>query len=83
MGGYTLGDYLVNSTILSTVYHHYRLVENPITKEKTFMSREDVIRIFLDSGKSEKEAIKYYNKCKTTLWEAYKVNKFGVLTVKD
>lgn len=83
MGGYTLGDYLVNSTILYTVYHHYRLVENPITKEKTFMSREDVIRIFLDSGKSEKEAIKYYNKCKTTLWEAYEVNKFGVLTVKD
>lgn len=83
MGGYTLGDYLVNSTILSTVYHHYRLVENPITKEKTFMSREDVIRIFLDSGKSEKEAIKYYNKCKTTLWEAYEVNKFGTFTVKD
>lgn len=83
MGGYTLGDYLVNSTILYTVYHHYRLVENPITKEKTFMSREDVIRIFLDSGKSEKEAIKYYNKCKTTLWEAYEVNKFGVFTVKD
>ena len=83
MGGYTLGDYLVNSTILSTVYHHYRLVENPITKEKTFMSREDVIRIFLDSGKSEKEAIKYYNKCKTTLWEAYEVNKFGIFTVKD
>lgn len=83
MGGYTLGDYLVNSTILSTVYHHYRLVENPITKEKTFMSREDVIRIFLDSGKSEKEAIKYYNKYKTTLWEAYEVNKFGILTVKD
>lgn len=83
MGGYTLGDYLVNSTILSTVYHHYRLVENPITKEKTFMSREDVIRIFLDSGKNEKEAIKYYNKCKTTLWEAYEVNKFGILTVKD
>ena len=82
MGGYTLADYMINTMTCSAIYHHHRLVENPITGQKKFMSKNDVIRNFTKMGIDEKTAKKIYKKSKITLWDAY-YQKDGYLTPKD
>lgn len=82
MGGYTLADYMVNSTMLLATYNHYRLLVNPHTNKKSFMSKSDAINTFTKYGYTEKEAIKIWEKSKITLWDAYK-NENGDFVLKD
>lgn len=82
MGGYTIGDYLINSMILAATYRHYRLITDVGTGKQKFMSRSEAIKMFMKYGYTEVEAVNQYESAKTTLRQAYKVVD-GVLTLKD
>lgn len=81
MGGYTMGDYLINTMILGATYNHYKLVDMPDGNGKAFMSKSDAIDLYTKYGYTEKEAIKKYNSSKETLRQAYGI-KDGYLTPK-
>ena len=82
MGGYTVADYLINTMILGATYNHYKLIDSPDGKTKSFMSKSDAVDLYMKYGYTEEEAIKKYNSSKITLKDAYYV-KDGYLTVKD
>lgn len=82
MGGYTVADYLINTMILGATYNHYKLIDSPDGKTKSFMSKSDAVDLYMKYGYTEKEAIKKYNSSKITLKDVYYV-KDGYLTVKD
>ena len=81
MGGYTVGDYLINTMILGATYNHYKLVDTPDGSSKAFMSKSDAIDLYTKYGYTEKEAIDKYSSAKITLRQAYIVED-GVLTPK-
>lgn len=82
MGGYTMGDYMINTMILGATYNHYRLVEMPYGAGKRFMSKSDAIDVFTKAGKTEDEAISIWESSKETLKQAYYVED-GLLKVKE
>lgn len=82
MGGYTLSDYMVNGLMLRATYNTYRLIKNPTTNKESFYSKTDAINEFTKLGYTEKQAIKLWEKSKTTLWDAYDCIE-GDFVVKD
>lgn len=82
MGGYTLTDYIINSMFLLSTYNHYKLMLNPKTGKNKFYSKSDAIDEFTKLGYTEKDAIKMWEKSKTTLWDAYSLQD-GLFILKD
>ena len=71
MAGYSITDYMVNSTILEAFYNNYHLMEDP-NGHKKFMNSDDAIRIYEKYGYSREDALKVWRKAsKQTLFDAY------------
>lgn len=77
MGEYTLVDYLSKGIITSMIYHHHRLVNNPLTGKDEFMTEEQVRYAYTAAGLDKEEGSKVWSTANTTLWDAYDVNKDG------
>lgn len=84
MGIFTVGDYTINAIIMMSVYHATRLVENPNNGKLEFMTEEECIDAFLKQGKTEKEAIKYFEKHSGNhLYNMYELGKDGSFNMKS
>lgn len=84
MGIFTIGDYIINSIILTSTYHAHRLIENPSTGELMFMNEEECIDMFVKQGKTEREAVKYFDKHSGNhLLKMYELGKDGEFQLKD
>lgn len=81
MGGFTLGDYMINTMLIGAVYNNYRLLIDPTTGKERFMSLEEFIISSENIGLTEKEAKRIYYKSKTHLFDAYIVEN-GLAKVK-
>lgn len=81
MGGYTLGDYLINTVICGAIYNNYRLVDTPTGKK--FMGRQKTIETLMKYGYSRKEALRAYYNSNIHLRDAYTVDKDGILVPKE
>lgn len=56
MGGYTLGDYMNNSIVMMSFYHHTRLFEDTSYAgvKPGFYTRNQLIKAFIDAGYTKK-----------------------------
>lgn len=81
MGGFSAGDFILKSQIVLSVYNNYRLVDDPVSGEKKFMSFTQFAAQYHpgDRHKAEEEFYKF----RTNLYDAYGKDKDGNLTVKD
>lgn len=71
MAGYSITDYMVNSTILEAFYHNYHLMDD-LNGRKRFMNSDDAIRIYGKHGYTRKEALKIWRLSKKdNLFNAY------------
>lgn len=86
MAGYSLADYMINTSTLLAFYRHFKLVEDPTTGEKKFMSRNQIIdmeRNILNNMKLGRKAGKrVWKRSEITLWDAYEFDKDGNFSVK-
>ena len=81
MAGYSITDYMVNSTILEAFYHNYHLMDD-LNGRKRFMNSDDAIRIYGKHGYTRKEALKIWRLSKKdNLFNAY-TQKDGIAVVK-
>ncbi len=80
MGGYTLGDYMNNTVVMMSFYHHVRFFDPheweisgvQISGVKPgFYTRNQLIKAFTDAGYSKKQAKAVYSDLHTTLYDAY------------
>lgn len=76
MGGYTLGDYMNNSVVMMSFYHHTRFFDASQFPQfyginTGFYTRNQLIKAFTDAGFTRKEAKGAYSQLHTTLWDAY------------
>ena len=73
MGGYTLGDYMNNSIVMMSFYHHTRLFEDTSYAgvKPGFYTRNQLIKAFTDAGYTKKQAKAVYSDLHTTLYDAY------------
>ena len=73
MGGYTLGDYMNNSIVMLSFYHHTRLFEDAsyVGVKPGFYTRNQLIKAFTDAGYTKKQAKAVYSGLHTTLYDAY------------
>lgn len=84
MGLFTAGDYSTNAIIMMSVYHATRLIKNPRTGVYEFMTEEECIDQFNKVGKSEKEAISYFDKHSDNhLYNMYDLTKNGDFVLKQ
>mgnify|MGYP003299882320 CR=1 FL=1 len=84
MGLFTVGDYSTNAIIMMSVYHATRLIKNPRTGMYEFMTEEECIDQFHKVGKSEKEAINYFEKHSDNhLYNMYELTKTGDFVLKQ
>ena len=84
MGLFTVGDYTTNAIIMMSVYHATRLVNNPVTNKLEFMTEEECIDAFNKVGKSEKEAISYFEKHSDNhLYNMYELADDGSFQLSD
>ena len=81
MGGYTLTDYMINSSVLMSFYHACRLIQLPNGKQE-FLNKSEAINRLTKLGYTYKEAENTWKKSKTNLWDAYEL-KDGLFQVKD
>lgn len=81
MGGYTLTDYMMNSSVLMSFYHACRLIQLPNGKQE-FLNKSEAINRLTKLGYTYKEAKNTWKKSKTNLWDAYEL-KDGLFQVKD
>lgn len=78
-GGYAGGDFFVKGSILTATYLEHKLISDPTTGEKMFISRSQFLdRYYRDNTKHGEQMWKTYNE---TLWDAYEV-KDGKMIVK-
>jgi hypothetical protein len=84
-GSYSAGDFLAKGTILTAVYHNYRLVNDPVTGERKFMSKHDWFQLSKahDNSKAgQKQARQAWRYAEITLWDAVEsVN--GIIEPKE
>jgi hypothetical protein len=78
MGGYTLGDYMNNSIVMMSFYHHTRLLKDEDIAEYEisgvsagFYTRSQLIKALTDAGHTKKQAKAIYSNLHTTLYDAY------------
>lgn len=78
MGGYTLGDYMNNSIVMMSFYHHTRLLKDEDIAEygisgvsAGFYTRNQLIKALTDAGHTKKQAKAIYSNLHTTLYDAY------------
>ena len=78
MGGYTLGDYMNNSIVMMSFYHHVRLLKDEDIAEygisgvnAGFYTRNQLIKALTDAGYTKKQAKAIYSNLHTTLYDAY------------
>ena len=78
MGGYTLGDYMNNSIVMMSFYHHTRLLKDEDIAEygisgvnAGFYTRNQLIKALTDAGYTKKQAKAIYSNLHTTLYDAY------------
>jgi hypothetical protein len=72
MGGYTLTDYMINSSVLMSFYHACRLIQLPNGKQE-FLNKSEAINRLTKLGYTYKEAENTWKKSKTNLWDAYEL----------
>ena len=77
MGEYTLVDYTFKGHLTAAVYHSIRLVRNPSTKRKEFMTKDQAMYHYHAAGLSMNDGLKEWKKAKVTLWDAYDVDDKG------
>ena len=77
---------MINTSTLLAFYRHFKLVEDPTTGEKKFMSRNQIIdmeRNILNNMKLGRKAGKrVWKRSEITLWDAYEFDKDGNFSVK-
>lgn len=73
MGGYTLGDYMNNSIVMLSFYHHTRFFDDASYAgiKPGFYTRNQLIKAFTDAGYTKKQAKAAYSGLHTTLYDAY------------
>lgn len=77
MGEYTLIDYLVKGGVTAMVYHHHRLMINPRTGKREFLTQEQAMYAYTAAGLSAKEGSEKWSNSKITLWDAYDLSDDG------
>ena len=87
MGGFTLGDYMANSLIMSSFYHHQRFIKpgttiNGFTLKPGFYSQNELISLLRQNGSTKRDAKNLYSNLSDTLWDAYEFVD-GELKIKD
>lgn len=84
MGAFTVGDYTINAIAMTSTYHATRLVEDINSGELRFMNEEECIDMFVKSGKSEWEAVDYFEKHSSNhLLNMYELGEDGEARIKD
>lgn len=82
MGEYTLVDYTFKGRITVAAYLSVKLIEDPVTKQKRFVNKDEARFIYTQAGLTAKEGYKAWKKSKTTLWKAYGVDEEGNFKLK-
>lgn len=77
MGEYTLIDYLIKGVITGMTYHHHRLIVNPRTGKREFLTQDQARYAYIAAGKSAKEGSKAWRSSNITLWDAYDIDDKG------
>jgi hypothetical protein len=77
MGEYTLVDYTFKGHLTASVYHSFRLVEDPETHKPVFMSKDQAQFKYYSAGLTSKEGLNRWKKSKTTLFDVYYTDKKG------
>lgn len=77
MGEYTLVDFTFKGFITAMTYHATRLVVDPNTGDQKFMTRDQARYAYHKAGQSMKDGDKAWKRAKTTLWDAYELDKDG------
>lgn len=81
MGGYNLIDFTFKGFITAMVYHSTRLVEDPITKQMKFMTKDQAMYAYHKAGLTIKEGKNKWKHAKVTLWDAYEIGPDGNIRV--
>jgi len=82
MGEYTLVDYLIKGGVTAMIYHHHRLIVNPKTGKREFLTQDQARYAYLSAGKTAEDGSKAWSKANITLWDAYDVDDNGDFILK-
>lgn len=79
MGGYTLGDYMNNSIVMMSFYHHTRLFEDTSYAgvKPGFYTRNQLIKAFTDAGYTKRRLRLYI----LTYIQHYTTHMIGSLVI--
>lgn len=83
MGEYTFVDYMFKGLITAMTYHTRRLIKNPMTGKEEFMTRQRAEWVYVQYKGNKKEGRDIWKHAKTTLADAYYVDKKGNFILKQ